>query len=77
MSRRSLFIDEEAEVGSVVMDTNAFLLQEPSPIQCETITECAVRKFERDDAIKFLHKYPGVMITLLDSVMANEKTIYR
>ena len=63
-------------MGSMVMDTNAFLLHEPSTIQVETITDARIRKFEREDALKFLHRYPGAMMTLLDSVMASDRTIF-
>ena len=74
-NHRSLYIDEEANVGAMVMDTNAFLLQEPSTVQVESILDSKIRKFNREDALRFLHKYPGVMITLLDSVMVNETKV--
>ncbi|GMH59388.1 hypothetical protein TL16_g02820 [Triparma laevis f. inornata] len=75
-SKRSLFIDEEAYAGTIIMDMNAFLLQESSNIQCESITEAKVRTFERHEMLQFLHKYPGLMVRLLDSVMSNSKMIY-
>ncbi|GMI05470.1 hypothetical protein TrVE_jg4586 [Triparma verrucosa] len=75
-SQRSLFIDEEAYPGAMIMDVNSFLLQESSNIQCECITDAKIRTFERHAMLRFLHKYPGLMVRLLDTVMSNAEQLF-
>ena len=75
-SRRSLFLDEEAYAGAMIMDVNSFLLQESSNIQCECIKDSKIRTFERHAMLRFLHKYPGLMVRLLDSVMSNAEQLF-
>ena len=74
---RVSFIDEECIPGTMVLDANAFIMNTVSEVQVEAMTRCAIRKFERDKTLAFMHHNPGLMMRLIDSIMSNlESTFY-
>jgi CRP-like cAMP-binding protein/phosphoribosyl 1,2-cyclic phosphodiesterase len=74
---RVCFIDENGFRGTMVLDANAFIMNAISEVQVEAVNRVVLRKFQRTETLGFMHHNPGLMISLIDSIMSNsESTFY-
>jgi hypothetical protein len=47
-----------------------------SLVQCEAMTRCAIRKISRENTMRFMHKNPGLMMGLIDSIVSNSNDVF-
>ena len=76
-SGESKFVDEIVGSGSVMMDINAFLEGNESWVYATVnVGEAVIRPFSRPDAVKFIQKYPGLMMQMLDTVVTTQHEVH-
>jgi len=70
------FIDATCEPGSFLCDVNSLLNERETPLTCEVITDCVIRRLPRGKMIEFLVKNPGLMVQLLDTRVLTTREVY-